>query len=70
MTEFSETTPGEFSKTQRRSIACGLLTGVVFVSAVVLARRVSGDASSIPAWAACLVGSLAVAIAALCAIVP
>ena len=60
----------DFSKTQRRSIACGLLTGVVFVSAVVLARRVSGDASPIAAWAACLTGSLAVGIAVLCATVP
>lgn len=60
----------DLSKTQRRSIACGLLTGVVFVSAVVLARRVSDDASPIAGWAACLTGSLAIGIAVLCATIP
>jgi hypothetical protein len=60
----------EDSTNQRRSVACGLLTGVVFVSAVVLARRVSGDASPIAEWAACLVGSLAVGIAVSCATIP
>jgi hypothetical protein len=60
----------EVSQSQRRSIACGLLTGVVFVSAVVLARRISGDASPIAEWAACLIGLLAVGIAVLCATIP
>jgi hypothetical protein len=44
-------------QTQRRSTACGLLSGVFLVTAVVLSRRISGDASTFPSeLAACLTG--------------
>ncbi|MBI1314944.1 hypothetical protein GC176_26935 [bacterium] len=51
---------------QWRGIACGLQTGVWLVAAVVLSRRVSGDASGLATqWAACLVGSIAMAVSVL-----
>lgn len=51
---------------QWRALACGLQTGVWLVAAVVLSRRVSGDASGFATqWAACLVGSVAMAISVL-----
>lgn len=58
------------SPAHRRSIACGILTGVVFVSAAVLARRISGDASAITTWAASLTGAVAIGVAILCATIP
>lgn len=47
-------------------IACGLQTGVWLVTAVVLSRRLSGDASGLATqWSACLVGSVSMAVSAL-----
>ena len=47
---------------QWRVLACGLQTGVWLIAAVVLSRRISGDASGFASqWAACLVGFVAMA---------
>jgi len=54
----------------RRRVACGILTAVAFLSAVVLARRVSGDIAPLSGTAGALMGVLAVGISGLCAIVP
>lgn len=51
---------------QRRVLACGLQTGVWLIAAVVLSRRISGDASGfVTQWAACLVGCVAMAVSVL-----
>jgi hypothetical protein len=51
---------------QWRVLACGLQTGVWLIAAVVLSRRISGDASGLTTqWAACLVGSVAIAVSVL-----
>ena len=51
---------------QWRVLACGLQTGVWLIAAVVLSRRVSGDASGFATqWAACLVGCVAMAVSVL-----
>ena len=51
---------------QWRVLACGLQTGVWLIAAVVLSRRISGDASGFATqWAACLVGCVAMAISVL-----
>ncbi len=48
---------------QWRVLACGLQTGVWLIAAVVLSRRISGDASGFATqWAACLVGCVAIAV--------
>lgn len=58
-------------QTQRRSMACGLLSGVFFVTAVVLSRRITGDASALSSeLAACLVGISASFISILAASLP
>ena len=52
---------------QRRTAACGFLTGVFLVTAVVLSRRISGDASGFESeWAATLTGAAALAVSLLC----
>ena len=58
-------------QTQRRSTACGLLSGVFLVTAVVLSRRISGDASAFSSeTAACITGVAASLIALLAASLP
>lgn len=58
-------------KTQRRSAACGLLSGVFLATAVVLSRRISGDASAFTSeLAACLTGAAASLVAILAASLP
>lgn len=58
-------------QSQRRSTACGLLSGVFLVTAVVLSRRISGDASAFASEsAACLTGVAASLIAVLAASLP
>jgi hypothetical protein len=58
-------------QTQRRSAACGLLSSVFLVTAVVLSRRISGDASAFPSeLAACLTGVAASLIGILAASLP
>jgi hypothetical protein len=62
---------GTLWQTQRRSTACGLLSGVFLVTAVVLSRRISGDASPFTSeLAACLTGVAASLIAVLAASMP
>ena len=62
---------GTLWQTQRRSTACGLLSGVFLVTAVVLSRRISGDASAFSSeLAACLTGVAASLIAILAASIP
>jgi hypothetical protein len=62
---------GTLWQTQRRSAACGLLSGVFLVTAVVLSRRISGDASAFSSeLAACLTGVAASVIATLAASMP
>lgn len=59
---------GTLWQIQRRSTACGLLSGVFLVTAVVLSRRISGDASAFTSEpAACLTGIAASLIAILAA---
>jgi|GEM_PF-748038 len=51
---------------QWRVLACGLQTGVWLIAAVVLSRRISGDATGLATqWAACLVGCVAMAVSVL-----
>jgi hypothetical protein len=51
---------------QWRVLACGLQTGVWLIAAVVLSRRISGDAGGFATqWAACLVGCVAMAVSVL-----
>lgn len=58
-------------QTQRRSAACGLLSGVFLVTAVVLSRRISGDASAFSSeLAACLTGVAASMVGILAASLP
>ena len=58
-------------QTQRRSTACGLLSGVFLVTAVVLSRRISGDAGAFSSeLAACLTGVAASLIGILAASLP
>jgi hypothetical protein len=58
-------------QTQRRSAACGLLSSVFLVTAVVLSRRISGDAGAFPSeLAACLTGVAASLIGILAASLP
>jgi len=62
---------GTLWQTQRRSTACGLLSGVFLVTAVVLSRRISGDAAAFSSeLAACLTGIAASLIAVLAASMP
>ena len=62
---------GTLWQTQRRSTACGLLSGVFLVTAVVLSRRISGDASAFASeLAACLTGIAASLAAVLAASIP
>lgn len=62
---------GTLWQSQRRSTACGLLSGVFLVTAVVLSRRISGDASAFASEsAACLTGVAASLIAVLAASIP
>ena len=62
---------GTLWQNQRRSTACGLLSGVFLVTAVVLSRRISGDASAFASeLAACLTGIAASLIAILAASMP
>ncbi len=62
---------GTLWQSQRRSTACGLLSGVFLVTAVVLSRRISGDASAFASeLAACLTGVAASLIAVLAASLP
>lgn len=62
---------GTLWQTQRRSAACGLLSGVFLVTAVVLSRRISGDASAFSSeLAACLTGFAASLIAILAVSIP
>lgn len=56
----------ELQQQQWRVLACGLQTGVWLIAAVVLSRRISGDASGFATqWAACLVGCVAMAVSVL-----
>lgn len=58
-------------QTQRRSVACGLLSGVLLTTAVILSRRISGDASAFSSeLAACLTGVAASLVAILAASTP
>lgn len=58
-------------QTQKRSIASGLLSGVFLVTAVVLSRRISGDAAAFTSeLAACLTGIAASLVAVLSVSVP
>jgi hypothetical protein len=58
-------------QTQRRSAACGLLSGVFLVTAVVLSRRISGDAGAFSSeLAACLTGVAASLVGILAASLP
>ena len=58
-------------QTQRRSAACGLLSGVFLVTAVVLSRRISGDAGAFSSeLAACLTGVAASFVGILAASLP
>ena len=58
-------------QTQRRSAACGLLSGVFLVTAVVLSRRISGDAGTFSSeLAACLTGVAASMVGILAASLP
>lgn len=69
----SDTTRAEsiaFSDDRRRSAACGFLTALVFVVAVVVARRLSGDAQPLPEWGAALIGVLAIGVTTFCTLVP
>ena len=59
-----------FSDDHRRSAACGFLTALVFVTAVVVMRRLSGDAAPLAQLAAALIGLLAIGLSTLCTIVP
>ena len=59
-----------FSDDHRRSAACGFLTAIVFVTAVVVMRRVSGDAVPLAQVTAALIGLLAIGLSTLCTIVP
>lgn len=59
-----------FSNDRRRSAACGFLTALVFVTAVVVMRRVSGDAAPLAQLAAALIGLLAIGLSTVCTIVP
>ncbi len=62
---------GTLWQTQRRSTACGLLSGVFLVTAVVLSRRISGDAGAFSSeLAACLTGVAASLIGILAASLP
>ncbi len=62
---------GTLWQTQRRSTACGLLSGVFLVTAVVLSRRISGDASAFASeLTACLTGIVASLVAVLAASIP
>lgn len=56
---------------QRRALAAGLLTGVALIAAVVLSRRVAGDASGFSSqfWA-CFVGLIGMAVSAFSSTVP
>lgn len=56
-----------FWQTQRRSTACGLLSGVFLVTAVVLSRRISGDASAFPSELASSLTGIAVSLVAILA---
>jgi hypothetical protein len=56
---------------QRRTLAAGLLTGVALVAAVVLSRRVAGDASALTSQlGACFIGLVGMAVSGLSAMVP
>lgn len=58
-------------QTQRKSTACGLLSGVFLVTAVVLSRRISGDAAAFTSEvAACMTGVAASLVAILAASMP
>ena len=58
-------------QTQRRSTACGLLSGVFLVTAVAVSRRISGDAGAFSSeLAACLTGVAASLIGILAAALP
>ena len=70
MSEDRSITGSDPLHSRRRSVACGILTSVAFLSAVVLARRVSGDVAPLSERAGALIGVLAVGISGLCAIVP
>lgn len=55
----------------RQTLACGVLSGVFLISAVVLSRRVTGDVSGLSSeWAACGIGALSLAISSGCLAVP
>lgn len=58
---------GTARQKQVRSFACGLLSGVFFITAVVISRRISGDAGPFSSEAfACLTGAVASIIGFLC----
>lgn len=62
---------GTVWQNQVRSIACSLLSGVFLVTAIVISRRISGDADAFSSEAAaCLTGAAATIIAVLCASMP
>ena len=62
---------GTLWQTQRRSAACGLLSGVFLVTAVVSSRRISGDAGAFSSeLAACLTGVAASLVGILAASLP
>lgn len=65
------TTMGTVWQNQVRSIACSLLSGVFLITAVVISRRISGDADAFSSEAAAgLTGAAATMIAVLCASLP
>lgn len=63
------TTTAHFDR-HRRSLACGILTATVFIAAVVVARRLSGEAQPLAEWGAALIGVLAVGVTVFCTVVP
>lgn len=58
---------GDFSTEQRRTFACGTLSGVFLIAAVVLSRRVSGDLSGLSSeWLSCGIGTIGLLVTGAC----
>lgn len=53
-------------QTPKKNVACGLLTGIILVTAVVLSRRITGEATALASvWSAVLAGSVAMVVSIL-----
>jgi hypothetical protein len=56
---------------QRQTLACGVLSGVFLIAAVVLSRRVTGEVSGLSdQWLACGTGVVGIALSTCCLAVP